>query len=258
MQARAWQCSSGSHQGGQKPGPKSLVQRGRLQIYPLSCCLRYCLVPNQYGEYAPCISDKSCLFLVASSRHHNRNRTGSDATCISSSRGKNKLTDRAAKWVEGKQLNHKEIVWLSKKNRKCTQIEHLQTRAETIQVPLSVSWIAGSMDGSPSWWNRTLFWVEGRATAAASSKQASNHMKNAQKSDLHHEIWLEFWWMIPMSMKYNHTKFEQETQQCRPGTGIASGGPQFQILSKLAKKCHFAAGLGVSDVMGGTFALKPI
>ena len=42
------------------------------------------------------------------------------------------------------------------------------------------------------------------------------------------QIRVEFWWMIPMGVKYNHTKFEQETQQWRPGTGFASGGPQFQ------------------------------
>ena len=43
-------------------------------------------------------------------------------------------------------------------------------------------------------------------------------------------IWLKFWCMIPMGVKYNHTKFEQETQRWRPGTGFASGGPQFQKL----------------------------
>ena len=26
-------------------------------------------------------------------------------------------------------------------------------------------------------------------------------------------IWLKFWWMIPMSVRDNHTKFEQETQR---------------------------------------------
>ena len=39
------------------------------------------------------------------------------------------------------------------------------------------------------------------------------------------QIWLKIWWMIPMGVKYNHTKFEQDTQRWRPGTGIASGGP---------------------------------
>ena len=33
-------------------------------------------------------------------------------------------------------------------------------------------------------------------------------------------IRLKFWWMIPMGVKYNHTKLEQETQRWRPGTGI--------------------------------------
>ena len=38
-----------------------------------------------------------------------------------------------------------------------------------------------------------------------------------------------------MGVKYNHTKFEQETQRWRPGTGFASGGPQFQKLQFRAK-----------------------
>ena len=33
-------------------------------------------------------------------------------------------------------------------------------------------------------------------------------------------IQVKFWWMIPMGVKYNHTKFEQKTQRWRPGTGI--------------------------------------
>ena len=41
-------------------------------------------------------------------------------------------------------------------------------------------------------------------------------------------LWIrvKFWWMIPMGVKYNHTKFEQETQRWRPGTGFASGQKQ--------------------------------
>ena len=40
-------------------------------------------------------------------------------------------------------------------------------------------------------------------------------------------ILVEFWWMIPMGVKYNYTKFEQETQWWRSGTGFASGGHLF-------------------------------
>ena len=47
-------------------------------------------------------------------------------------------------------------------------------------------------------------------------------------------IWLKFWCMIPMGVKYNHTKFEQETRRWRPATEFASGGPPFQNLSKMA------------------------
>ena len=44
------------------------------------------------------------------------------------------------------------------------------------------------------------------------------------------QIWLKFWWMIPMGVMYNHTKFEPKTQRWWPGTEFASGGPQFQKL----------------------------
>ena len=55
------------------------------------------------------------------------------------------------------------------------------------------------------------------------------------------QIQVKFWWMIPMGVKYNHTKFEQESQRWRPGTGFASGGPQFQELHFRAKNSHFWA-----------------
>ena len=42
-----------------------------------------------------------------------------------------------------------------------------------------------------------------------------------------------------MGVKYNHTKFEQETSQWWPGTGFASGGPQFQKLQFRAKTAIF-------------------
>ena len=64
-------------------------------------------------------------------------------------------------------------------------------------------------------------------------------------------IRLKFWWMIPMGVKYNHTEFEQETQRWRPGTGFASGGPGFQNLSKMARKCLFLAFAGAYQVLGG-------
>ena len=55
------------------------------------------------------------------------------------------------------------------------------------------------------------------------------------------QIRLKIWWMIPMGVKYNHTKFGQETQRWGPGTGFASGGPQFQKLQFRAKNSHFWA-----------------
>ena len=54
-------------------------------------------------------------------------------------------------------------------------------------------------------------------------------------------IWLKFWCMIPIGVKYNHTNFERETRRWRPGTGFASGRPQFQKLQFRAKKSHFWA-----------------
>ena len=56
-------------------------------------------------------------------------------------------------------------------------------------------------------------------------------------------LWIpvKFWCMIPMGVKYNHTKFEQETQRWRPGTGFTSGRPQFQKLRFRAKNSHFWA-----------------
>ena len=53
------------------------------------------------------------------------------------------------------------------------------------------------------------------------------------------QIRLKFWCMIPMGVKYNHTKFEQENQRWRPGTGFTSGRPQFQKLQFRAKNSIF-------------------
>ena len=64
-------------------------------------------------------------------------------------------------------------------------------------------------------------------------------------------IWLKFWCMIPMGVKYNHTKFEQETQRWRVGTGFASGGPQFQKLQLRAKNSHFWAKKALEHIQNG-------
>ena len=55
-------------------------------------------------------------------------------------------------------------------------------------------------------------------------------MGKNQNSAVVLQIRLKFWWMIPMGVSDNHTKFEEETQRWWPGTGFASGGPQFQKL----------------------------
>ena len=45
----------------------------------------------------------------------------------------------------------------------------------------------------------------------------------------------KFWWMLPMGVRDNHTRYEPETQRWRPGTGIACAGPPFQHLQFRAK-----------------------
>ena len=64
-------------------------------------------------------------------------------------------------------------------------------------------------------------------------------------------IRVKFWWMIPMGVKYNHTKFEQETQRWRPGTGFASGRPQFQKLQFRAQNSHFWAEKAPERIQNG-------
>ena len=64
-------------------------------------------------------------------------------------------------------------------------------------------------------------------------------MGKNQNSVMVFQIRLKFWWRIPMGVKYNHTKFEQETQRWRPGTGFASGGPPFEKLSLGPKTAIF-------------------
>ena len=64
-------------------------------------------------------------------------------------------------------------------------------------------------------------------------------------------ILVKFWWMIPMGVKYNHTKFEQKTQRWRPGTGFPSGRPQFQKLQFRAKNSHFWAKKALEHIQNG-------
>ena len=66
-------------------------------------------------------------------------------------------------------------------------------------------------------------------------------MSNNHNSVVVLPIRLNFWWMVPMGVKYIHTTFEQETQRWRPGTGFASGGPELQKLQFRAKNSDFWA-----------------
>ena len=67
------------------------------------------------------------------------------------------------------------------------------------------------------------------------------HAQNGQ----HHnsivvlEIRPKFWWMLPVGVKDNNTKYEPETQRWRPGTGIARARPRFQNVKFVAKTSLF-------------------
>ena len=94
----------------------------------------------------------------------------------------------------------------------------------------------------------TCFSVYGGPTRfSSSSKQAASstrEMGKNQNSVVVLLIWLKFWCMIPMGVNYNHTKFERETRRWRPARGFASGGPPFENLAKMARKCLFLGSLG--------------
>ena len=65
------------------------------------------------------------------------------------------------------------------------------------------------------------------------------------------QIRMNFWWMIPMGVKYNHTKFEQETRRWRPRTGFPSHGPQFQKLQFRAKNSQFWTKKALEHIQNG-------
>ena len=65
------------------------------------------------------------------------------------------------------------------------------------------------------------------------------------------QIRLKFWWMIPMGVRDNHTKYEPETHWWRPGRGVANGGPQFQKLQFRAKNSHFWAKTALEPIQNG-------
>ena len=54
-----------------------------------------------------------------------------------------------------------------------------------------------------------------------------------------------------MGVRDNHTKYEPETQRWRPGTGVASGGPQFQKLQFRAKNSLFGAKTALEPIQDG-------
>ena len=64
-------------------------------------------------------------------------------------------------------------------------------------------------------------------------------------------VWSKFWWMIPMGVRDNHTKYEPETQRWQPGTGVASGGPRVQKLQFRAKNSHFWTKTALEPIQNG-------
>ena len=68
---------------------------------------------------------------------------------------------------------------------------------------------------------------------------------------------LKFWCMIPMGVKYNHTKFEQETQRWRPGTAIFGPKKPWNTF-KTAKRRETVGTLHVRlDFPVSTSSLRP-
>ena len=76
-------------------------------------------------------------------------------------------------------------------------------------------------------------------------------MGKNQTSVLGLQLRMKFWWTIAMAVKYNHTKFERQTQQWQPGTVVASGGPQFQKLQFRAKNSHFGGKKALEHIQNG-------
>ena len=76
-------------------------------------------------------------------------------------------------------------------------------------------------------------------------------MGKNQNSVLVLRIRLKFWWMIPMGVRDNHTKYEPETQQWQPGTAVASGGPQLQKLQFRVTNSHFWAKTALEHIQSG-------
>ena len=76
-------------------------------------------------------------------------------------------------------------------------------------------------------------------------------MGKNQNSAVVLQIQVKFGWMIPMGVRDNHTKFEQESQRWRPGKAVASGGPRFQKLQFRAKSSHFWAKTALEPIQNG-------
>ena len=66
-------------------------------------------------------------------------------------------------------------------------------------------------------------------------------MDKNQNSVVGVQIRVKFWWMIPMGVKYNHTKFEQGTQRWRPERDLQVADLAFKNCTLGPKNSHFWA-----------------
>ena len=60
-----------------------------------------------------------------------------------------------------------------------------------------------------------------------------------------------FWWMLPMGVRDNHTKYGPETQRWRPGTGVAGAEPSCQNLQFGAKISLFSPKTALEPAKNG-------
>ena len=76
-------------------------------------------------------------------------------------------------------------------------------------------------------------------------------MNQNQNSVVVLRIPTKFRWMIPMGVKYNHTKLEQETQRRRPRTGFEMADLSFKNCSLGPKTAIFGLKNALEHIQKG-------
>ena len=64
-------------------------------------------------------------------------------------------------------------------------------------------------------------------------------MGKSHSSVLVLRIWPKFWWMVPIGVRDNHTKYEPKAERWRPAIGVAGAGPPLKICNSGAKTAFF-------------------